>query len=370
MAQQFDIGLNASINEFVKKFGITKNEQNEADIFEDFGNYIVVSNLLEKELEGIKSVSTNKAKGIDGVAILVNSQLISEESDLKEIGQNEPIKIKIGFIQSTTQSSFDGKKFGDFIDTVVEFLINKISIEPFSTIYKKLFDDKDGFINRMKETPLVTLFFISGKTSHKISNDDINNQKNKITLREDLKYRCKLENINFFQTEEIKKQYNNIAKFHKTTLEFEESIQLPEINDIKISLLTTIKFSQLKKLILTPDGNLRQSLFVENIRNYIGDTEVNKSIKKTLEDENKKCYFPFLNNGLVIICDEIERHPTKPKFFTLTFPRIINGCQTTNELFKQYSDKNKNLSDDIMVVIKILATKNNQLKRDIIICGK
>lgn len=67
MAQTFDIGLNAKINEFAKKFSITRTDKNDDDVFEDFGNYVIASNLLEEELDNVKSVSTNKAQGIDGL---------------------------------------------------------------------------------------------------------------------------------------------------------------------------------------------------------------------------------------------------------------------------------------------------------------
>ena len=62
----------------------------------------------------------------------------------------------------------------------------------------------------------------------------------------------------------------------------------------------------MKKLILTPDGNLKERLFVENVRSYIGSTNVNLDIRNTLNTDSQKQYFPFLNNGLVIICDKID----------------------------------------------------------------
>ncbi|WP_199768921.1 AIPR family protein [Helicobacter cetorum] len=75
--------------------------------------------------------------------------------------------------------------------------------------------------------------------------------------------------------------------------------------------MATVKFQNLKNLILTTDGHLKQSLFMENFRSCIGQTNVNQSIEKTLNNESKKCYFPFLNNGLVIVCDNIERERSK-----------------------------------------------------------
>ena len=81
MEQNFDIGLNAKINEFAKKFNIDREKIKDDDIFEDFANYTIASTLLEEEVENVKSVSTNKAQGIDGIAIIINDKLISEESD-------------------------------------------------------------------------------------------------------------------------------------------------------------------------------------------------------------------------------------------------------------------------------------------------
>ena len=366
MAQKFDIGLNAKITEFVKKFSITRTATNDDDVFEDFGNYVVASNFLEEELDNVKSVSTNKVQGIDGIVIVVNNKLISEESDLEKLGQTEAIKIKIGFIQSTTQSSFDEQKFRAFTDEVVKFLISSVNIEPYSTIYKKLLDDSGNFIDRIEETPHVSLFFLSARTSHNLSDDKIDFERTKITSRNELENKCVVDKICFFQKDEIKSEYEKISKFHTIQLKFENSIPLSLVDNVELSLLSIVKFSELKKLILTSDNNLKDKLFVENVRNYIGPTPVNLDIKKTLDTVSERSYFPFLNNGLAIICDKIERHPVKDKEFILTFPRIINGCQTTNELFKKYKESSNDNIDDIEVVAKIISTNNNTLKKMII----
>ena len=91
MEQNFDIGLNAKINEFAKKFNIDREKIKDEDIFEDFANYTIASTLLEEEVENVKSVSTNKAQGIDGIAIIVNDKLVSEESDSAKFGESEKL---------------------------------------------------------------------------------------------------------------------------------------------------------------------------------------------------------------------------------------------------------------------------------------
>lgn len=367
MTQKFDIGLNARINDFARKFKITRTDNNDDDVFEDFGNYVIASILLEEEVENVKSISTNNARGIDGIVIIVNDRLITEESDLWKFGPNESLKIKIGFIQSTINASFNEQKLSAFTDEVVKFLTESIEIEPYSTIFKKLFDYSGIFIDRISETPRVILFFLSARTSHNISEEKINEEKRKITARKELENKFILDKISVLQKTEINNEYDKISKFHTVQLKFENSISLSSFNNVELSLLSIIKFSELKKLILTSDKNLKDKLFVENVRNYIGSTPVNLDIKKTLDSSEESSYFPLLNNGLAIICDKIERHPVKDKEFILTFPRIINGCQTTNELFKKYKDSpDENSIDNIEVVAKIVSTKDNNLKKMII----
>jgi len=367
MAQKFDIGLNAKINDFAKKFGIIRTDDNDDDVFEDFGNYVIASSLLEEELDNVKSVSTNKAQGIDGIVIVVNNKLVSEEADLGKFGPTELIQIRIGFIQSTTQSSFDEKKISAFTDEVVKFLTGAIDIEPYSTIYKKLLDDSGNFIDRIAETPHISLFFVSARTSHMLTDEKIKTEKNKITSRNEIENKCILDKILVVQKDEIKAEYDKTSKFYTVQLKFENNIPLSSVDNVELSLLAIIKFSELKKLILTSDKNLKEKLFIENVRNYIGSTPVNVDIKNTLDSNSERSYFPFLNNGLAIICDKIERHPVKDKEFILTFPRIINGCQTTNELFKKYKESSdENSIDNIEVVAKVISTENNSLKKKII----
>lgn len=368
MEQKFDIGLNAKITEFSRKFNIVRTNNNDNDVFEEFGNYVISSVLLEEEMENIASISTNKAEGIDGIVMIINNHLISEESDLNKLGESEQILLKIGFIQSTTQKSFDEQKLSAFTDTVVKFLTGDKNIEPFSTIYNKLLNEDCSYISRMIDTPEVSLHFLSARTSHIITDEKINAEKQKITLRTDLTNKCKVNELKIYQTEEIKKEYDKILKFHTVKMKFEKNIRLDNENtNIEMSLLASIKFSELKKLILTSDNNLKERLFIENVRNYIGNTPVNIDIAKTLNDERQRIYFPYLNNGITIMCSKITQEPVANNTFNLTFPRIINGCQTTNALYNKFkSTSYSNEIDNVEIIAKIISTNDNELKKSII----
>lgn len=363
MVQKFDIALQAKINDFKKRFNI--NNIKEEDIFEEFSNYTIMSNEAQKEIENINSVSTNKAEGIDGIGIFINNRLITEESDLDKIGENEKLNIKLCFVQSTTNNNFDGKKFKAYIDKVIDFLVEKFNIEPFSTIYKKLLDEESDYIDNLLCKPEVILYFVSARTNHTMQEDEIENERKKFEKREDLNYKVKLKSIKFIQNEEINKLYENINKFHNVQLTFDNVMQLDEKNKIPISLISVFTFKELKEMILTSDNNLREHLFVENPRSFIGYTDINKSIKETLEDNSLKEYFLYLNNGLTILCDLIENHKTKKNTYILKYPRIINGCQTTHILYEAFKEGLQEI-DNIEITAKIIATKDDNLKEYII----
>ncbi len=365
MGQKFDIGLNSKINEFAEKFNINRKIVKDDDIFEEFSNYLVVSTILQDDIEEINKISTNKAQGIDGIAIFVNDRLIAEENDLEKIGESEKIKIKIAFIQSTTQNRFNEQKFQSFTDEVINFLIGENKIEPFSSILEELLDEEGDFIDNLIETPLITLYFLSARTNHTIPECKLSIEKNKITNRSELDGKYLLDDIIFWQKKEIKENYKQLDKFHTVSLKFHKNIQLEEREEVEISLLAAIKFTELKKMILTKEENIKEKLFIENPRAHLGNTTVNEDIKNTIRDNKYNPYFIYLNNGITILCDNITKHPRKENEFILTFPRIINGCQTTHILYEEYKQNPNNL-DSIEIIAKIIATKNSDLKKQII----
>lgn len=363
--KDIDIGLNARINDFAKKFGIDRTQVQDHDIFEDFSNYIIGSTLIEEEYSDFRKLSTGKAEGIDGIAIVINSKIINDLSDLEKLGQDEKIDITIAFVQSTLQSNFDSKKFSSFCDKVASFLECNCEIEPFTSIIKTLLFGDNDYPDRLIHTPRIALYYMSGKTNFSHSKSVIEAENKKFINNKVLENSFIVKELLIVQAENLISRHKDIEKFYEAQLEFSDSLQFNECGEIDFSVLGIIKFSELKNLILTKDLNLRERLFVENVRNYIGLTSVNKDIKKTLQDDKYSMYFHFLNNGITIMCDEIRNHPSKRNKTILKFPRIINGCQTTHILYEIFKEGTHDI-DNISIVLKLISTKDNELKKQII----
>jgi len=81
--------------------------------------------------------------------------------------------------------------------------------------------------------------------------------------------------------------------------------------------------------------NHRKKLFTENIRNYIGLSEINTSILKTVEIEPDM--FIYFNNGVTMLCNTVTPLPAKTLgrttgVFDCKGLTIINGAQTVGSL--------------------------------------
>lgn len=105
-------------------------------------------------------------------------------------------------------------------------------------------------------------------------------------------------------------------------------------------------------------------IFDKNIREYLGNKGVNKSIYQTLLDEEDRKNFFYYNNGITVICDRMTKIVTQPSdynmnaAFTIDNPQIVNGCQTVNSIYEALKnidpDNLEKKFKDTFVMLKIL----------------
>ncbi len=122
-------------------------------------------------------------------------------------------------------------------------------------------------------------------------------------------------------------------------------------------------------------------IFDKNIREYLGNKGVNKSIYQTLLDEEDRKNFFYYNNGITVICDKMTKIITQPSdynmnaVFNIENPQIVNGCQTVNSIYEALKniDPNKLEKDfkDTFVMLKILEidrydSADDKLYKDIV----
>lgn len=93
-----------------------------------------------------------------------------------------------------------------------------------------------------------------------------------------------------------------------------------------------IGFVSLEKYFefISDKKELLRYLFESNVRDYLEDVDVNNDIKESLKTPTGEDFW-MLNNGITVLADSVI--PTADKTLVIDDPQIVNGLQTSEEIF-------------------------------------
>jgi hypothetical protein len=100
------------------------------------------------------------------------------------------------------------------------------------------------------------------------------------------------------------------------------------------------------------EGNINENIFNENVRLYRAKHRVNTGIIESALD-NANYQFFYLNNGITILCEELDYNPgTNSPVLQFRNVQIINGGQTAHSLFIAHK-KDKLKVNKIQILVRI-----------------
>lgn len=111
------------------------------------------------------------------------------------------------------------------------------------------------------------------------------------------------------------------------------------------SLVCTVKVNDI--LVWFKQKSDVQKFLQKNIRDYIGETKINREIKKSYA--NSPDWFWYKHNGIIIFADSISKSPNSSEL-VLRNPQVVNGGQTLIALFSAYDQaQRKDSTADVLV---------------------
>ena len=160
------------------------------------------------------------------------------------------------------------------------------------------------------------------------------------------------ELVKIYVEEDIEKSINNILEKLDTVQAAKIKIDAPNNylqyeSESSEGIMCNILSTSLIKLY---NSYAAHGLFDLNIRKYIRNTLVDTGIKETLDKDREN--FWFLNNGIIIACQEYEVDGDTVKIWDFS---IVNGGQTTT-LISTYKGNN---TKEFYIPCKIVATKGD-----------
>jgi hypothetical protein len=342
---------------------LTNQELDSEDISKDFEKlviYCVVSNEYSKSFDvGLITVGEGGDTGIDGLAILVNGQLIEDKDEIDGLlERNNFLEVTYIFIQSKTSSNYNSGEINTFIFGVKDFFSEGPSLVRNSVI-TRLAEISDYIYQKapsFNKNPTIKLYYCTtGKWV-----DDQNLLAVINAGVSDLEQANLFDEVIFhpIDAKGIAAYFRKTKEAISTTINFRNRVTLPPITGISEAYIGLLPFDEFMKILSDEDGNLI-NVFEDNVRDFQGtNNDVNSGIKNTLNNSDSDI-FSVLNNGVTIVCSSIS--PTGDSF-TIRDYQIVNGCQTSNVLF---NSRSSDYINNVNVPVKIIATDDDEVKNRI-----
>lgn len=330
--------------------------------FEHFANYCVISKHYRNTF-ALDSIHTGGGRdgALDGIAIIVNGQIIEDVDELIDVVESAGhLDCDILFVQAKTSSSFSGAEIGHFILGVKDFLsdtpelVQNEFVKNAKTIWDAVIEHSALMHNRR---PNCWLYYV---TTGRWQDD----QNLTAVIRSG---KTEIEDSGLFQkvifhslgADEIQRLFHETKNKLSTTVSFQSRVTLPDIEGVSEAYLGFLPFREFLKLV-QDDAGRAFSIFDENVRDFLGENQVNRKIAKSLRD-GKYELFSILNNGVTLVASSLTPAGNR---FTIRDYQIVNGCQTTNVLRR--SSELKGI-ERVSVPVKIIVTDNDDIKNEVTI---
>lgn len=111
-------------------------------------------------------------------------------------------------------------------------------------------------------------------------------------------------------------------------------------------------------------GEILERIFDSNVRGFQQDTPVNLSIRESLNNPGDADFW-LLNNGITILASTVNTASFKT--LNIQDPQIVNGLQTSREVFSHYQGLSSIPdTDNRRVLVRVIQTTNSAVREGVV----
>lgn len=315
------------------------------------------------------TMAGDETVGFDSIAIFANGDLITDLDEANAaVDQGKPIDLSCFFLEAKTSSKFEREPILGFGQAVRQFFAASPALEESAMVADRR-AAKDAFYassalfrNRL---PVLRLYYVTTGTLHPEDANIIGAARTEqdallgTGLFEDVQ-------IKLVGASDLHKAFVAATNRVEATLNFQRRVALPKIPGVDQAFIGVLPATEFIKLISTGDGEIRKSVFYDNVRDFQQWNAVNDDIWETLTSPEADL-FPVLNNGVTVVAQKVRAVADD---VTVEDFQIVNGCQTSHVIFAAHTqDKIKSsvlvpmrliVTEDELVASKITKATNNQ----------
>jgi len=297
--------------------------------------------------------------GIDSFYLFVNDIIHLPDYELPEYTKN--IVFDLYIIQSKNSNSFTEtaiQKLNDTSNDIFNFEkeIDDLKSTYHSSLLTHIQNFRETYIKLITKQPKLNIkFYYSSK------GDEIhpNVERKVVNLEETIsKYFNKADvDFHFLKAE-------NLLELSRTEKKESFKITLTEspITTEDGGYICLVNLKDYYYFIRQDDGSINKYIFDANVRDYQGNTVVNRDIYDSIK---VSCNIDFwwLNNGITILSEQVNY---SNKILTIENPQIVNGCQTSFVIYNFFSESGEDIHEERNIMIRVIETGIDEVKSKVI----
>jgi hypothetical protein len=281
--------------------------------------------------------------GVDALYVFVNGDLVQEDSELT--GVKKGVELELVVVQATTSPGFSEARIDCLVATFEELLDLAVDLATVSARYNEGVRTGIGvFRSTYKELaarfPMVRVRFGIASRATEV-HPNVAHRANRLTGAISKHISVADCQVAFLKAGDLLE----LARRRPNTTYSLVLAESPISSAGQVGFVCLVKLTDYFDFI-TEQGHLQRHLFEANVRDYQGSTEVNQDIRRTLSQTADEDFW-WLNNGVTIVASKAVQ---SGKALTIEDPQIVNGLQTSNELYKHFQQGDKNQEGRTLLV--------------------
>lgn len=297
--------------------------------------------------------------GIDAIYVLVNGELVQEEPDYSHLKKN--ITLELVIVQAKTSAGFQETPVERFL-TVSEDILdlskapsalcatyNELLVEAitcFRTVHNQLAAKFPAFRVR---------YYYASKGDNPDAN--VRNKVEKLQAAVKRHFPSSEFSFKFLGASELL----TLARRSPQTTYVLPLAENPISSAGQVGFVCLVHLREYFTFISDGSGGLRRNIFEANVRDYQGRTEVNDDIQHSLQKPHEEDFW-WLNNGITVLATKASQ---SGKALTIEDPQVVNGLQTSTEIFN-YCKKFNTENDDRKILVRIIVPSEAESRDRII----
>jgi hypothetical protein len=337
-----------------------KYEGKDSDFFEIFTSEQILKEYeLSYEEINYGIVGDGGDGGIDSIYTLVNGDLVIEDSDFAKLKQDISIDIVIN--QAKTSPSFEEGAIDRLKTSFDELFDLAIDIKKLKAVYNdKLLLNIENF--RMIYLQLASKFPKMRITVNYITKgDEVHPNVSRKTAQLESVVKTKFSNAEYaFKFIGANNLLELCRKVPNKTY-YLDLTETPISCTGDSAYICLASLNSYFKFFIDDSNKIIKNIFEANVRDYQGKTTVNDQILYTLENPGEEDFW-WLNNGITILASRVT---PGSKQLLIENPEIVNGLQTSSEVYNYFSQR-KPTAEKRTVLIRVIVPKSSESRDKII----